>query len=787
MPQTPASRIAACLLAVLGAGAGPGQRPAGAAPQAGVLAPAPAAPMPIVLGVVLNGVDLRAETIVMMRGRAPLVPVEDLSKWRLIGNPAAAVMIDDRPYVPLGAIAGISFRIDEAAQQLVLTALPDAFETTSLSTQQSYLPPGEAIATGFLNYDLSVEHGAGRDIAAGFVEIGMSDDSKLIYNSMTLGNALRGKRAVRFDSYLVRDDPAHLRRLVIGDSLTRGSAWLSPVRYGGIRLGTEFALQPGLLTFPSPTFDGRAALPSNVEIFVNNVLNYQAQVREGPFTLDRLPTVNGAGAATLVVRDALGVERQVVSSFYISTRLLRPGLSDYSLEAGAERRNYGAASFDYARPFAAASIRHGATSWLTLETRGEAARDLRNAGVGLSAVLGTLGEVGAAFAGSQADSGWGHIYRVHAARTAPRWSIALSYQHQTIGFAQLGYRPNERRPITQVQASSGLSPGSGFGSLTASLTYLRTSDATRSRVQAMNYSRQFGDRMVFGAFLFRADSHGGADGASARRRTITAGASLSLAFASRTTARLQADNQSRRAELRRMLPSDTGFSYDLLINQGDVDQQGAGVGYRGRAIEASASLARFNGATAARLLASGSLIVADGSILPTRRLANGFAIVEVPGAARVTVLQDNRPVAITNRHGFAIVSNLRPYEANRLGVVPGELSLDATILKDTLTVVPRFQAGVRARFEIKGTHAGTVILTLPDGMPIEPGTTILVTGREPSFAGFDGAIFLNALVEGMELVAQRPDGACRARVPAPPTGEILPRIGPLICRPESAR
>ena len=98
------------------------------------------------------------------------------------------------------------------------------------------------------------------------------------------------------------------------------------------------------------------------------------------------------------MRDALGVERQVTSSYYVSTRLLREGLSDFSLEAGAERMGYGVASFDYQYPFAAGAYSRGITNWLTVEARGTAGQQVRGGGIdaggGLVADRGTRPRAG---------------------------------------------------------------------------------------------------------------------------------------------------------------------------------------------------------------------------------------------------------------------------------------------------------------------------------------------------------------------------------------------------------
>jgi len=93
-----------------------------------------------------------------------------------------------------------------------------------------------------------------------------------------------------------------------GDLITGGLSWTRPVRLGGIQWRRNFGVRPDLITYPIPSFASQATVPSTVELLVNNIQQFGTQVNDGPFVLDTFPRISGAGEATLVVRDALGLD-----------------------------------------------------------------------------------------------------------------------------------------------------------------------------------------------------------------------------------------------------------------------------------------------------------------------------------------------------------------------------------------------------------------------------------------------------------------------------------------------
>ena len=734
----------------------------------------------LLLGVTING-QTQDRPAVFLRNPGGLnARIADLRAWRIRAAGAPVTSFEGQLFARLSALPGVKVDVDESAQILRLTIDPDMFDASVIDATPNAIlrTPSEPILAGFINYDLSADWSDGDVRTNGFVETGLSDRWGVVSNTMTFGDTGAGSRATRLDTYYLHDDPVRLTRFVAGDTLTSATEWSRPIRYGGLRYGTDFGLQPGLLTFPTPSFTGRTSLPSNVELYVNDALRFQGNVDQGPFSVNQAPLVTGAGQVTVVVRDALGVERRVTTSYYVSSRLLRPGLSDYSVEAGAERRGYGVDSFDYGDAFVSGSYRRGINDLLTVETRAEASGKVQNIGGGVATVWPAVGEFGLAVAASNGPDGSGGMVRGYFSRISNRWNVSLTYQRATDSFAQIGVnQPNEQ--IRQlIAASAGLSLGR-YGTVSAAWTELTLGDDSRTRVSSISYSVPIGERIFLNLFALRAGSRG-------EEAATTFGLGLTIPFGSRSSAFLQADSNNTMAEYRRNPPTDQGWGYRLTASQGDFNRQEAEVTWRGQPGQLTGQVAHTDDGYAGRVLASGGIIIAGGGVHPSRRVDGGFALIEVPGEKDVRIYQENRLIGRTDGAGRLIIPNLQPYDNNRVSLAAADLPLDARMDGDTLNVVPRYFGGVRARFQVSQDHPATVIIRLPDGHPLEVGAPVIIKGSPvTAFAGYGGEVFVADLKDGAVLEADRTEGVCRVVLGAVPAG-VLPSIGPVVCQPVEA-
>jgi outer membrane usher protein len=187
----------------------------------------------------------------------------------------------------------------------------------------------------------------------------------------------------RLESAWTIDLPREGVRARIGDSV-HISASGAPVRFGGLQIGRYFGLTPSLITYPTPAISGEAEGVSTIELYVDGVLRAQSEVAAGPFVIDHAPVISGAGEAELVITDVLGRQQTITRPFFVSTSMLRRGLSDWSFALGAERRDFGHADSRYGDTIAAGRYRYGLTSAITVEGAVEAADETATAQAGVT-------------------------------------------------------------------------------------------------------------------------------------------------------------------------------------------------------------------------------------------------------------------------------------------------------------------------------------------------------------------------------------------------------------------
>jgi len=187
--------------------------------------------------------------------------------------------------------------------------------------------------------------------------------------------------------------------------------------------------------------------------------------------------------------------------------------------------------------------------------------------------------------------------------------------------------------------------------------------------------------------------------------------------------------------------------------------------------------------TTASLDLSGTVVLMDGSVQPSRRIYDGFALISTDGVAGIPVLHENRLIGTTDRAGHLLVPDLNSYQDNRVGIDGMKLPADARIATTTMTLVPQAQSGVLAHFGVTRYSAASVILQGPDGKLLPPGASVRhEESGQKTIVGYDGLSFIEGLQKDNHLVID--SGALHCRVSFPyirPGDGTLPTIGPLTC------
>jgi outer membrane usher protein len=727
--------------------------------------------------------------------------------------------------VALAKLPGVSARIDESTQSIYITAPLRALKPNEIGAPESLVStlPVKSSTGGVVNYDLSATYAEHRFLGDMFFDGRVFSPWGVAESSFTATNA-RGFQAapiVRLDSAVTASDTAKLTQYQLGDLITGGLDWSRPVRLGGFQISTNFGIRPDLVTFPVPSITGSVAVPSSVDVLVNGVEELSQSVPAGPFEIRQLPVVSGVGNVSVITRNAAGQQTTQTLQLYTSHQLVAPGLNDFSAEIGLLRLNYGTRSNDYHAPAASGSYRRGLTTWLTLEAHAEGTNGGRSyeglkiqaggmGGGGAVIGLGTFGVITGDIAASRFGRRSGSLASVGFERIAQHVSVSLSAQATEGAFRDIAALYGDPVPTLQARAVLGLS-WSVIGSFGVAYTVQRTPASlaqtlqstlgesqatngdefgivplalpTRSSLISVSYSRPLlGQR----AFLAVTGFHDFANSASTGASLV-----LTIPLGHRSGLSVEGDGDPGGKDgVVQMTQSaveigDTG--YQLREEGGEQSRQLAMANYRASWGLIDGGIDHAGTSTSLRGDLQGAVAYAGGGVFPSLPITDSFAVVDTDGVAGIHILQENRPVGTTNGSGRLLVPDLRAFDANRLGVDPNDIPIDAEIGDTSQLVRPRDRSGVVVHFKVKPSQGAIVILHDRAGKPVQLGSNARLDGRAGAVAlvvGYDGEVFVTGLGPHNRLSVLRKDGSrCVADFDFAPKPRRIPRIGPVICRP----
>lgn len=735
---------------------------------------------PAFLAVSVNGQNI-GEPVMVLRGAdgTLYVPLDSARAWRL--DVAGLPMLDSGGvrYVSLAGVAGLEVLLDEATQSLALRVDPDRLGGTLVSYRSRDEGPMTPSGWGaFMNYELLGEVASGSDPRlAGSLEFVAFTPHGFGTSSFIGGWSDRGGHFRRLETNWTIDDPARMRSLRLGDSISRGGIGAAPLRFGGIQFARNFAVQPGFVTFPLFSFDGSAALPSVVDVYVNDVRQGGRDVQPGPFQILDVPVVTGAGEVQLVVRDLLGRETIMRQSFYVAPGLLRPGLHDFSYEAGALRRNFGRRSMDYGDMFVAGTHRYGFSRTLTGEAHFELSEDVQQGGIAFSWLLPELGLFSGGVAASRSDRGTGALVSAGFERRSRHFSIGAAGEFATRDYTTLGLRHDRRRPAATVQAFAGLPVG--FGSVGAAYIWRDMRGSPDVELVSANVSV----RIPGLGFLHVAGRQGlGRNGETAVEAFLT----IPIGQRSSASGGVAWRDGSATAtfDLQRSVPAGEGFGYRVSARAGRDERVEGRLIYQSDFGAYDATLTWRDGTTGARLVVDGSIGLLGGELFAARRLNESFAAVRVGDVPNVRVYADNQLVGRTNANGVAIVPRLRPYERNRIRIASEDLPMDAELVTDEQAVRPPARSGVNVAFAAPRGRGAIVHVVLEDGAPLPAGAVLRIDGAgEREFVAAPGGdAFLAGLAATNEVTATWAGGLCRFPLALPAGDDPQPDLGRVTCR-----
>lgn len=771
------------------------------------LASAQAAPIgdPLYLEVFINGQPTGLIANFVQRPEQRLaITVTELAELRIRSD---RVPVDPNGLVDLDRCSGLSYHYDQVQQTVRIEisdqgrtpfvvdtrvrreARPTDVDTTGAVVNYTLFGSANANPRDFsANWQTQSNFSAGFDARA-FGSFGVLSQSGLMNSAIASMT-----HSIRLESTWSYSNTDSLTTYRAGDVISGGLSWTRSVRLGGLQVQRNFGLRPDLVTLPMPQYSGSAALPSTVDVFVNNVRGYSGTVPAGPFQIQNLPVMSGSGNQSIVVQDALGRQTVINQPYYSSSKMLAAGLLDYSVESGFTRREYGVSSGVYDKSAAASgSVRYGLSDWLTLEGHAEGSNSLGNGGAGVNMLLASWGVASVAVAASRgagnANGGLaaaslelgrgGYTFYARTQRTTTSYldlASLPSTASMVPGISLLPSRPP--RAIDQVALNIPLS--FDRSSVTVSMTRLVDAANNRNQILAASYSRplpynasffmtafkDFDDKRSFGLFGGLTMSFGGG---------ITAASSVS-----RT-----GNGIAGGLEVIKSQPLETdSWGWRIRDFEGANPARAATVSYRSSVGRVEVGAQQFNGASRATAQVDGAVAFLGGGTFFANRIDDAFAVVDA-GAPNVDVFYENRPVATTGSNGMVLVPYLRAYQNNSISIDAQNLAVDADVPRTKAIVVPSDRGAALVKFGVSQEARNAVVtIKAADGLAIPVGSRVRMTdGDEEAVIGYGGEVYLRGLKAQNTLLLDRAGGpSCRADFEYHPAPGNRVVINDVVCR-----
>ncbi|MCX7356597.1 MAG: fimbria/pilus outer membrane usher protein [Alphaproteobacteria bacterium] len=654
----------------------------------------------------------------------------------------------DGEHVPLTSVAGLSYeeKADEGAIVISCTMACYQQQRIDLGRQVTTSQVDASTSGGYLNYEVEAQwidrDGVG---VSGIAEAAAFGRFGLVQSTWIGQRTQHETRITRLDTTWTVDRARDGLRARFGDSIHIGANG-APVRFGGIQIGRYFGLTPSMITYPTPAISGDAQSASTVELYVDGVLRAQSRVAAGPFVIDNAPIVSGAGETQLVITDVLGRQQIVSRPFFVSTTMLRPGLSDWSFAAGAERLQFGRKDADYGDTFIAGRYRYGVSNSITVEGAIEATEQQTTAQAGISVSSTTLGQASvsqaANDAGGYTSAAWYYDGRA--------LSIGAQFEQRQGAFTALGRENDTFRQ--GLAGNAGLDMGN-LGAVSLTAAEVRLDDEPRARTYTLSYTPDFAD----GALSFRLAQIERED------RELIAGVSLSFTLADDVSAHVSVDRDDRgvsyRASAQRAVDAEH-LGWRARASLGSVERAEAAVMSRNALGDTMAEAAVVDDTGGLRLRHGGSVGWIDNTGFAGRRIDGAFALVDA-GASDVSVARNQVDAGETGNNGRRLVTNLLPYDSNTISISPDDLPLDRAPQSPARTVVPSEGASVMIRFNDARERIIETRVVFANG-EAPPRGSVLVRNRDGERfpIGSEGRIVLQGAQDGDEL--QLNNGACSA-------------------------
>ncbi|MFY5897192.1 fimbria/pilus outer membrane usher protein [Acinetobacter pittii] len=716
--------------------------------------------------------------------------------------------IPDNQWVCINDLNGIQFKYLENEQSLNLKVPLNMLTgySVDLSGQQvtsPHLLKMKPLNAAILNYSLYNTVTNDENVFSGMAEgifnsaIG-NFSSGVLYNGSN-ENSYSHEKWVRLETKWQYVDPEKIRIYTLGDFISNSPDWGSSVRLAGFQWSSAYSQRGDIVTSALPQFSGSAALPSTLDLYVNQQKIYSGLVPSGPFDIKQLPFISG-NEVTLVTTDATGQQSITKKPYYFSSKILAKGINEFSVDVGIPRYNYGLDSNDYDdATFASGAIRYGYSNSLTLSGGAEASTDgLSNLGTGFAKNVLGIGVINTDIAASQYkdENGYSALLGLEG-RISKNISFNTSYRKVFDNYFDLA-RVSQVRYLKDNQIN------------TESQNYLNYSALADEIFRAginYNFYAGYGVYLGYNQIKYSDNSYKllstNLSGSLDKNWGFYASAykdyenhkdygiyfALRYTPSSKVNAITSVSSDSGSLRYRQEIfglsePKIGSFGWGGYVEHDkDANENNASVyaSYRARAAYLTGRYNRFGDNDQVAVSATGSLVVVAGRIFAANEIGDGYAVVTNAGP-QSQIINGGVNLGETDKSGRFLIPSLMPYQVNHIYLDPSYLPLNWNVKSTDQKTVVGYRQGTLVDFGAHQVISGLVKLVDQNNSPLMPGYAVRINGQQNGLVGYDGEVFIPNLLKQNKLEVDLLDhGSCQVGFTYNSNQYSTKKLGPYVC------
>lgn len=738
----------------------------------------------------------------------PCFSLDDLYRYGVDTQSKPDIRLKDR-CVDLFSIPDSRFTFDFYNQQLLLS-IPQA----RMSTRITGIAPRELWNDGvpafLMNYTANTTHyensynGENKKTDSSYVQLNPGINLgpwRMRSQANWQTNAAGGSGWQTPYTYLERGLYDIKSSLVLGDRYTPGDVFDS-ISFRGIMLGTNDNMTPYQLRSYSPVITGVARTQARVEVMQRGYTVYSTVVPPGPFSLVDFSTPGDSGGDLQVIVHETDGSPQVFTVPYQTPAIaLKENYMKYNVMVG-QYRNAGLDT-DNSLMYQG-TLMYGLPWDLTLYGGMQYADHYMASSLGMGVSMGSFGALSTDITGSHArrkdsDTEDGVAMRARYSKyvvsTETNFTVA-AYRYATRGFNSL----------EQVMASYGrdvYASGNWYsgiedriksqGRMTIQQTMGKMGNLTLN-LSANDYwdcaGTDYSVGLGYGFTLFNkvqtsfnVNENRNNSCRSSNSRDRLFGLWLSIPLGgwagdnTRASFQMTSESENRSQYTAGLNGSflDNRFNWDL--RQSHKNTQGAGadtslinMGWNGS--YGQVGMSHFYSANMRQTSANvngGALLYENGLVLG-QNINNAVSVIEAPGVSGVSVM--GMTGVKTDFRGYAINTNVIPYQENLISVDTLNISSDAEVTQTEIKVVPTEGAVISAKFNTRVGAKGLFKFTRHGGM-VPLGGVVSVVGQEGNagIVGRDGVAYLTGLPDSGVFSVKWNNGDCKAAYSLPSSGK----------------